>query len=639
MLIRTSLLAIAIAATGCVSGRSARQDVPTRVESKSVPGLELELLELVDGKRYAHPPDAATPDRIQEVDTRSTLRLTFTQPPDEASLRASPEWRSLEQGLEELSRLLEGYRLLSEEAARLPAREFEGTQAFQQKVGAFAARQQEFVNGLVGSPERPGMFTRGELTAVITSADGPYARFAARLKEKLDGLSGRARGFAESKDDVLVTVRARVEPEVGSAQWLQVPGYWEKSGDAPATDESRSRSAEMEKLRAEFAAAQRVAAMIGELRARGSVVSDNLQGFVRSALDGIERRLRELVDARRQLFDDVLARRPAAFATDEERAFWDAAKELRDVVDAAIDAWQELAQKARSGTPFEQIEALTTAIDKLVPRIQAWKQAVAKVQGSLPRALQAATEQEVRSLLERLKTDLQTLVASQLEALLGELPRTAAALADLKPLFRSGNQVLAGVDALPRDAGTAIPHPPDDLPRVDLDMTRQPVTPGDDLHLEVAFYKKQAYVDAQAPGKPAAVPLETIAFSSRAIKSGWIWSGDVIFTQRFSGSDDKFDSSAAVSYERHWRDREHPDGWLNRFDPGLGFHAAVLNFDPDESAEVGVGLNASLFRGLIRAGVGYDISVGDDQEYFFFGFGLISALDRVKELGNTALEK
>jgi hypothetical protein len=168
---------------------------------------------------------------------------------------------------------------------------------------------------------------------------------------------------------------------------------------------------------------------------------------------------------------------------------------------------------------------------------------------------------------------------------------------------------------------------------VRLDLRKNPITHGDELKLAVSFWRKADYEAARQDPESKAAPLETVEYTSTAIETGWRWSGDVIFTRPFEGPlQDHFEANAAVSREYHWYSRAQPGHWFNSLDPGVGLHAAQLNMDPDESVEFGVGLNASLWGGLLRAGVGYNIAVDEDQEYWFFGFGLISALDRLNEL-------
>jgi hypothetical protein len=614
------------------SGVSAKH---ARYEPGSVPGLVIELRELVDGEVYRHAPDAALPDRKQEVDTRSTLRLTFDVPPDEQALRASPEWARIENTLTELQNLLTEYRAISAEVARLPETEFEGTAAFQERVGKFANMQQRFTNALVGTVKAPGLVARGELLPMMRQEGGLWRGFQVRLESELAALEQRAREFTAKEDEVLVTVRARLEPEVGPPQWLQVPGYWESNGDEPA-DVENSSSAELRKLRAEFAAAKDVAAMIDELRATGSLVLSDLGGLLDAARADVEKRWRELVLRRKELLDQLLAGAPAddAAISDDERAFWTALAAWRAQFDESETRWRSLFDAAKDGTLVERLDEVLAALAGAKEELERLGGLAADVASKLAPALTAMAESETKTLLASVRADLGERWKLGVDALLAKLPATAKALEDLKPFFSQGNQVLAGVDGLPKDVGSAIPHPPADLPDIDLDLTRQPITPGDRLALEIAFFDRGEYEAAEVAGK-SAKPREVVAYTNDAIKSGWIWSGDVLFVRSFDGAD-HFESTAAVSYERHWRDRDDPRSWLNRLDPGLGFHAAALNLDPNETAEFGVGVNGSLFGGLLRAGVGYDVSIDADQEYWYFGFGLISALQQVKDLGENA---
>ncbi|MCE9594214.1 MAG: hypothetical protein K8S98_08470 [Planctomycetes bacterium] len=631
----TLVFLFAVCAACASGGDGSRRSAVTT--SKSVEGLQIELRELVDGKSYGHPPDADVPDRILELDTRSTLRMKFTTPPAEKALRASPEWQSIEETLRALDQMVNDYRALSAEASRLPANEFVGTEEFQAKIADFGKRQAALVNGLVATDEHDGLLTRKEFTAVVTDRAGPYVALAKRVGAELETLESRAKAFADAKDSVLVTVRARLEPEVGPEQWLQVPGYWEKQGEDPSANRGRSSSAELQKLKAEFAAAQQVAAMVKELKAHGASVLGDLRGLLDAARADVEKRWRELIQRRRELVRAILAREPGSLdgVQQSEQDLWRSLGELDARLGELSAKWSDLIAAAQNGTLIEQADKLIAAIESLGADLATVKTAASNVLAALPNAIASITDGETKTLLEQLSADLSVQWKTAVDGLLAKLSQTKAALGTLAPLFQKGNAVLAGLDALPSDPGSAIPHPPDDLPAIELDLRRQPITPGDRLRLDVSFYDAQEFQQAVVDGK-SAKPLETIRYTNDAIKSGWIWSGDVIFAKQLSGPNDNFDSSAAVSYERHWRDRDDPNALCNRLDWGLGFHAAALNFDPNESAEFGVGVSGSLFGGLLRVGVGYDVSASDDQTYWFFGFGLVSALQQAKTLGEKA---
>jgi len=56
---------------------------------------------------------------------------------------------------------------------------------------------------------------------------------------------------------------------------------------------------------------------------------------------------------------------------------------------------------------------------------------------------------------------------------------------------------------------------------------------------------------------------------------------------------------------------------LNVWDPGLGFNIAALDFDKDDTPELGVGLVASFVRDYVQLGYGYNLN--DDTPYWFVG--------------------
>ena len=126
-----------------------------------------------------------------------------------------------------------------------------------------------------------------------------------------------------------------------------------------------------------------------------------------------------------------------------------------------------------------------------------------------------------------------------------------------------------------------------------------------------------------------------MTFDGETVLTGWHrrYSGDVIFARATSGpGSDAYKPNAAVSLEWHYFDRSKQDGWWNGLDPGFGFHAANLDQNPDQTVELGAGVNMSLWNGLIRIGYGYNLSVTEDRPYFWIGFGLFGMLNRLNDL-------
>jgi hypothetical protein len=623
-------------ASGCVGHTSSFRPERSTHDSRSVPGLTLDLQELGDGVSVPHPSDDAWRDHLQEVDTRSTLRLTFYAPRNEELVAESPEWRRLDAVAARLGERLQEYRTLTRDLAQRSTRRSEEVAVFAGRVAEFRRREREFVAGLAEAEPGPALLTREELAIVSADPAGPEAGLSKWLSQQLLDLAARARARTAARDDVLVTVRARLQPAIGLEQWLQVPGYWEKKGDEPANDLTRNCSFEAERLRAEFAAAARIAGELRDLKRAGDAIAADLRLAVETTRDRMVTRMRELAEGRGRTLAGLRERGPKeldALAA-EEREFWTALATLIDLLKSSRDEWRDLVIAAESRSPRDQLADVVGAIDALERRRSPIDAAVAKLKSAAPVALSAAPA-ELKPEIASLQHDLATKWPASLDALFAAPAETKQALEAARPLVDEGASLLIAVERLPADVDSTIPRPPAELPPVDLDLRRQPINAGDRLKLEVAFFDRDEYVNAQSQGRTAE-PLETIRYTNSAMKSGWMWSGDLIFTQQINADNHDFSSTAAVSYEHHWRDRDEPRGILNLIDPGVGFHAAALNFDPDVSLEFGLGLNASVLGGLIRAGVGYDVSISRDREYWFIGFGLVTTLETMKAVGDKA---
>ena len=114
----------------------------------------------------------------------------------------------------------------------------------------------------------------------------------------------------------------------------------------------------------------------------------------------------------------------------------------------------------------------------------------------------------------------------------------------------------------------------------------------------------------------------------------------IIFSKTFEGSANKdFIPNIGLSLEWHNFVREKPNSIWNKLDPGFGFHATFLDQDSEESVETGGGINLSIIGGMIQVGYGYNISSDQNNEYWFFGFGLFSLLGQLRDSGGKVLSK
>lgn len=59
---------------------------------------------------------------------------------------------------------------------------------------------------------------------------------------------------------------------------------------------------------------------------------------------------------------------------------------------------------------------------------------------------------------------------------------------------------------------------------------------------------------------------------------------------------------------------------------GFGIHTVALDFDPNNSVEVGMGCSLHLFHDLVQLGYGFNLNIPHDRQYFFIGIRLFKSL-------------
>ncbi len=587
---------------------------------------------------YAHAEDREHEGALAKADVSSTLVLKFEDRRPAAALEADPRWKLLQRGVEAISAHAEAYRSLAERAAT--ASDDAGqVAALQADVRAARVAQKTFYEQLISAE----LLTPEEFTSAVLRVGGgfdeatqqdiegedPLAVFGELFQSKLHALEEQARALAA--EEHVVTVRAVLDPLVGPPQLLQVPNYYEKSDDDLEDDRRRARTVEFERLKAEFEAAQKLSTAINEvLEKRGSFADaaktawNKLRADVRELGDWLEARARVLEQRAKSALEAKPADSGALSA--EELQFWkdlaafaEDLKSLRSIVKRVAELGDHL--------NFEFIEGLHDDVVALKDRVtgdgeDAWGKRLARMRGNLGALVDAAAG-DVKARLEALRDAFAADLDELRDGLKERLPLTAEALQAIDTLgvFDRTAEIV--------EDGVTVPQPLEDLPKARLDLRKNPVNDGDSLAMEVKVWRRSDFESEDA----RRAPLESYSFTSDLIRSGWRWSGDIIFTRAFDGpSSDSFTANAAVSREYHWYSRTRTDSWFNRLDPGIGFHAAQLNMDPDSTTEIGVGLNLSLWSGLLRFGAGSNISIDDDREYWYFGFGLIDALDQLSKL-------
>ncbi len=97
-----------------------------------------------------------------------------------------------------------------------------------------------------------------------------------------------------------------------------------------------------------------------------------------------------------------------------------------------------------------------------------------------------------------------------------------------------------------------------------------------------------------------------------------------------------FQAAPSASFTLHFKTREGKAGddgagaffrrAYNLIDPGIGIGVTALNLE-NAGPQVGAGVHTSILNDLVQFGVGWDLNVPRDREYFYVGIGLFEALD------------
>ncbi len=610
-------------------------------------GTKVSLRELYGGGSYLYKSDQQALDEIKRVDVNSTLRLSFDSKEDAESVHLSPEWKALTSALEALDDLALRYNELCDRANRLPDTPSPDTEAFQKELDAFDRDQKAFEKIVLGQTHMPGIVSEDEFEVFFLSERGLYIELAERMNELRDKLMNRAEASAKGKEEVLVRVRATLRPLSGPDQLLQIPHYHEVDRDELKNIDQK-RKAELNRLRAEFEAATAVSNGFREIevstqkiKEQFQTMRDNLLGDLMAKKEEIQSIFNDWIRRLEVLIADTSWPRENASIVEKQLAldiekFLSDLKTARGIVDSlstlrVLSEPRELSPMDWVNLFYDPIKApgiqnafsqIKTFLDGITVGSNSWSAIFERTPPNIVAVLGEEVTSQAKEILGELNDAISRntfdLIKETFEALPGYdvVDRMIEAI-------EKGKQALAALDRLEVKEGHSIPHPPEDYPLVDLKLAKNPILKGDELEVKVDFLR------LEDKGNSEAIPLKSVTYTLEAVKTGWVWSADVIFTQQLENSK-TFTANAGVFREWHWYNRNRPNSWTNKLDIGLGLHSAQLNQDPDEGFEIGIGTNVSLWGGLLRAGIGYNIIADTDREYWFFGFGLINLLNRVR---------
>lgn len=333
------------------------------------------------------------------------------------------------------------------------------------------------------------------------------------------------------------------------------------------------------------------------------------------------------------------------------------------VEEAAEDLGEELAEKARRipatwTARTESASKLPRLAGRVVATLEDWESA---------RPAQAVElAMETASIIEELETQLrgfdaeewldagQTTLADVVDSVLDddeqeakililleseEAERLSAKLEQLAEVWRAGEELIAAVSdvvvQLPEEVEGEIsspgsfPVPLNDIKETVLDLTRTSRQENDRITIRADLLRKGE-----------SKPIDHFEASFETKYFGWRGrlSPAVVLARptQLQGQSEDFTFAPVLTWLHSYQPRPEQTGFFaatsRLLQPGVGIHAAFVNFDSSTEVEIGLGATLSFWDGRLQGGAGIDLmsDASDDGRYYFFvGSDLISLLNTI----------
>jgi hypothetical protein len=630
------------------------------MERVQISGITLKMNELAkDGEHEIY-----SEERFRKVDANATLQLTFVLPPRPEELETSPEWITLIEILFRLKQAEIRYRELAEKAKELVANGTAADQNFIDESDKARHEATSILRLMVTPNNGEPLISQDTLNKLILSdPEHPYKVLIAQINKSREELHTRAVWFAGDADKYTIIVRAYLLPKLGGREALHIEGYdnlpqgdfrpLDPTGLLPAPQEAKRLAGELE-------SAGKVSRAIEEIRKNGDLILNEVQQMFENldeSLKSLEIQLRDELNQLPKDFKEVIEEQfldkleQIDTPNDESKQL---AKEMREVrndleeLQKIADSIQELRNMARKVRGlnslrqqdiediFNTIEKLQTLIKNVLKRIGKWDDKLDKISNLAPITAEAAADETLKLKLTILKQKWKQALIGMHTRLRAKLPATANAVSVVVTFLKNSSDIVSSVSELGKTDPEYIPHPLKDLPPAELDLRYAGVTLGDQVMVTVDLRRIGESQSTEQTKAPDAI------YKVETTLAGWHrrLSGDVMFTKTVEGpTSSRFQGNIGVSYEWHNYKRDDPNGLWNQLDSGFGFHATLLSQDPNQNVEFGIGVNISFFDGLIGGGYGYNLSVSENNQYWFISFGLISALGKLKSVGTDLFAK
>ncbi len=589
----------------------------------------------------------------QKVDANSVLLLKFNPPKTKNQLSLSKEWKALLTCLKLINNLQRSFESLSKQAVQMADTATDATAAFHENVQKYGNE----LNGLIfllKSEEMHSIIDRNKINSLAELSATGQRDFLSLLSEFLDDIRVeqlvQAQSFTESIDSFEVSVRAYITSQFREVRQLHVPGY----------DNIPNRSfkpinriallpneAELKKLNSEINAVEQVRQSIVKLQQNRSNIEQDLGAFAddirkktSSLIAEMDEFLKEWDQNTVQLFMDELS-------SDKEK---DVVSFLRQIklIDHDVQMMQHIqinvnnilekinaANKNLSASiileSMDELLQIKDTLEELMERIKKWNRQFEEIENVAPNIAEKYLEKEEKNIAKQIDNFSSKTIRNAEKYttdIIKKLLKTVQVIEIINPEFiKHGRSAVEASTFLENGTNMSIRKPLDMLQSAAVDLRRSGVTPNDIVELYVDFFDNNANTADN-------LPKMSFHYRAEVVLTGLHrrYSGDMIFVREITSASQKFKPNIAVSCEAHYFNRKRPNGIWNTLDVGLGFHAANLDLDNNEAIELGAGLNASIFSGFLRVGYGYNLSLKNDHQYIWIGFGLFGLLNRLNDL-------
>jgi hypothetical protein len=591
----------------------------------------------------------------RRVDANSDLIVSFRTLTSVAAAEASPEWTRLTnvlagvgQAFAERAALRERLKNIDLADANAVAELTNANHAFSLRTEAWLQQWQD----ALGFGNDDAAFQRilsGRFDGQGTPRQ-PYSNLSRYVRKELERVNQAALGWIDTRS-AQVTVQAFHSPIGGARRAVHVEGYDTiPAGELQPIDRTglRLTPAEQARLAMEVKMSEQAAKSLREIRKSGGEISAMTHQFLTqfsARLTTLEQTLKEgpaawsnalsnntLLQPLRVLAQNATATNTQSAAntvlTNLESFKVDLGllQPLVSQVQAirsllALDGNSSLGQVLLgTGNLRMQANLFSNSVAVLTGRVTNWPARVVAISTGLDELGSALTAAEKQAFLPEEVREFVNGVSTQFPETLRALGLIGSIFTD--PDVTQGAETLASANVEPiwRDQSNLV----DGI----VELSRVGLTQGDEMMVKVSYRQRATN------GAPASL-LSEDTYKVDAVLMGFHreFGASVIFARGLRDGEEEWRPNVAAHVHWFYRYRKESGAWRkswNFVNPGLGLHMASLD-QGDDSVEIGMGVNASFFDGVVVGGLGFNLT-NDQHPYAFVGLSLLDLLESAKKL-------